>query len=839
MKIYLPIISMLLMLLSYKSYSQEDPQLNWQFGMLGHDLGEGGILISDIDDDGVNEIISSGRYSGSYWEPPDFFTVVSYDQNQQRYTTEWISSVIAAKIKSMALYDYNQDGSKELYLGLDDGTIAIYDLTTYKRVQTLNTSYRGRVSDFDSPNVIQHIEFGDANNDQSVELVASNGDTTYIFDSQLKLAFKIPAGAPHFKIGNIDDDGENEIIYSDGSIIQLVGQNILEKYTFDVEDAGLEVGLAQIDDDGILDVVYGSNNSVYAYNFNLNQLIWQSSWESPNQERYITGIWLSDYNKDQVTDVLVGDQREDLIFGINGSTGEEEFAFRVKTHDPPVNVAVANLDMDAALEIIWSVGAACTCSDHFFIVDLETELQEWQSRHWYSDFKAFDVGDVDNDGEAEIIVANTGEYATYYEYSFISIFDAKTKMLEKQNNEEISRLRDDFTATKIGDVNNDGQNELLVGVETSYAYSNVYALNENQEIINEYRINGMNMILGIEIADIDLDNENEVIVTTGTNILASTDPERYQNYIYVFDGKTNEVEWKSPLLDGIYSKVGSVKIGNIDDDEALEVIALQYESRKWETQLLIYDGVSQELTAEFLSINAFDVTDLDSDGIDDILVGMNSGEIGILERDTWEIATIYSGGSGKINSLAAVDFNGDGNKEFVYSDDYKLYIYDPLQSSIKWQSDTINYYGVGRYNSLKVQDLDMDGAIDILLNTEHALYNYEVMDYESLRYVSSGSQGIITGLQPIDYEKRLPPLLYPNPFQNELYIKHLPSSVSISYQLYIYSLQGERIHFSQGQLVNNENLLGTASLNLKGGAYLYRLHIDDTQIYSGLIMKAD
>ncbi|WKN44962.1 FG-GAP repeat domain-containing protein [Tunicatimonas pelagia] len=405
MRVYLPTINILLVLLSYQSYSQEDPQLNWQFGMLGHDLGEGGILVSDIDGDGTNEIISSGRYSRDYWEPSDFFTVVSYNQVEQRYTTEWISSVIAAKISSMTLYDYNQDGSKELYLGLDDGIIAIYDLKTYKRVRTLDTSFRGKVSVFDPPNIIRHIEFGDVDNNQFIDLVATNGDTTYIFNNDYTLKFKIPKGAPHFKIGNIDSDNKNEIIYSDGDIVEIVDQNVQQKYTFFTEDVGLDIGLAQIDDDGILDVVYGSNNSIYAYNFNTNQLIWESSWESPDQEHYVTGIWLGDYNEDQKTDVLVGDQREDLIFGINGETGKEEFTLKAKTHDPPVNVAVANLDTDAALEIVWSVGAACTCSDHFFIVDLETELQEWQSRHWYSDFKAFDVGDVDNDGDNEIVVA--------------------------------------------------------------------------------------------------------------------------------------------------------------------------------------------------------------------------------------------------------------------------------------------------------------------------------------------------------------------------------------------------------------------------------------------------
>ena len=42
-------------------FSQSNPQIDWQFGMLGHDLGEAGIIVEDIDNKGYVDIISTGR----------------------------------------------------------------------------------------------------------------------------------------------------------------------------------------------------------------------------------------------------------------------------------------------------------------------------------------------------------------------------------------------------------------------------------------------------------------------------------------------------------------------------------------------------------------------------------------------------------------------------------------------------------------------------------------------------------------------------------------------------------------------------------------------------------
>ena len=824
------VLSLSVLLFSGNAFAQSEPELSWQFGMLGHNLGQAGILIADIDRDGKNEIVSSGRYGGDYWNAAEFFSVLSYDSEQGHYVTKFISNVLQARISTMQLYDFDENGSTELYLGLDNGTIVVYDLRTLAQISTITIANRERDHSFDSPNVVHEIAFGDVINDQSKYLVAVSGDTTYVLDDQYQEALKIPFGAPHLRIGNIDNDAANEIIYSNGTIVEVADGDIEKEHQFFTANPTTQVALANLDGDGTLDVIYSSKDTLYAFNFKAKQLIWSNPWESDYQyNQYITGLWLYDYDGDQVKDVIIGNQSWDAIYGYNGRSGTKEWILKDNNGDGVENLAIADLDNDQRSEIIWSSGAGCTCPDYFFVYDLKTKTKEWQSKDFFGDFKAFDVGDVDNDGEKEIVIGAFGQYLKYYDHGFISVLDAKNKFLEWQNDEEIFNAHvDDFTSVKVGDIDNDGLNELLLGINYGYSSSQVYVFDDSYSVIKQYRIDGMDIILDIEIADVDLDGKNEVIITSGTNVAGSTNPEEWKNYLYVFDGETAEVEWRSPQLDIINSKIGSVKVGNIDDDEALEVVALQYESRRWETQLLIYDGITQELTSHFMSINAFDIADFDNDGTDDILVGLNTGEVGVLEKNTLELINTYDVGSGKINALELTDFNQDGMDEFVLSDNYKLYIYDPTHSVLKWQSDTLNI-GVGRYNSLLVEDIDSDGITDILLNAGHALYNFEVVDYESLN--------IVTGFREKLVEKKT--ILYPNPFQNKLSIQTFSSSNYASYEIKLFNLQGVELYSARGIFRPQENLIDLSPESLGAGTYLYRLSINNDKLYSGLIIKAD
>lgn len=724
---------------------QKPMELNWQFGKLGSDLGKGGLLTADLDGDGKNEIVTSSKHINDFLSGSDFISILKYQEERQAYETIWISRLFFSSISALNLHDINNDGIQEIYIGLENGTIHVYD--SRSRHEVVNFLLTEKESTMFEPNRISDIEFGDIDNDSSLDLVVLLNDSTFIFDPSYKLTDKIPYGSFHCKIGDIDDDSYQEVVYSNGQIIEMKEGVVLKENGFSTQNERTDIGLNDINKDNILDVVYSSRDSLYAYDYKNKQGIWSSKWESDhNYERYIDGLWFFDYNGDGVKDIFLGDKDYDGIYCYNGKDGKKEFSFYDLENDGIVNASVADLDGDANLELIWSTGADCSCTDYFFVYDLSTKAKEWKNKDLAGDFKAFDIGDVGHDGRIDIALGLFGVHLDHRNYEFINVFDAATKLLKRQNEDPIfdSHHVDFISSLKIGDVDNDGTNEMLVGISYSYSSSMVYIVDAEYRVKKFYEIDGMDNIIDIGVADIDRDGNNEVIITSGTNIDGSTNPEEWQNYIYIYDGETGVLEWKSPQLAGIGSKVGSLAVGNVDEDDALEIVALLYKSRRDEAgKLFLIDGKSHELVEKVMDVTAIDLIDFDHDGIDNIVVGNESGEVAIMNGTTLEVSSTFETGANEIHALKAADLNNDNHVDFVMSDAYKLYIYDTRLSTFKWYSDTLSS-SVGTFNSLLVADLDADQHVDILLNGGHALYNFEIHDYEALKVFSRKVPATVT-----------------------------------------------------------------------------------------------
>ena len=744
--------------------AQESPQIDWQFGRLGLDLAETGIIVEDINDDGLDEIISTGAYNSSgFGNSEMFFTVLKYSESEDNYVFDWMSNIIYHTIHTIQLFDLNQDGYFELYLGLDNGMIYVYDTKTFDKINEFDTSKRGEVPIFEPPNNVTCICFEDINNDSHLNVAATNGDTTYVYNDNYELIQKIPLAARYFEVGNIDADPYNEIVYSNGNILQLINGNITNENGFQTFNENVRVELCDMNADNVKDVVYSSHDTLFVYDFKINQYIWIQEWISDfGYDQNITGLWAHDYNGDNIKDIFIGNSSRDGVYCYNGENGNKEFSLKDSQQgNGIINVAVSDLDNDTNQEIIWSSGANNTSADYFFIYDLSTLEKDWQSKYFNSDFKAFDIGDVDNDGELEIVSGVFGEFLQYYDHGFLTVFNAENKNIEWQNETEIFGVHvDDFTEIEIGDINNDGKNELLLGVEYGYSYTYIYVFDSAFEVERNFQISGMSMIIDMKIFDIDNDEENELIVTSGTNVSGSTNPDEWQNYIYIFDGASGEIEWQSEQLAGIGSKTGLLNIGNIDDDDACEIVAMLNDKGEDFHTLIIIDGLTHEISLDnSMDYTSVSLLDIENDGRDEILAAVYPGMINVLDGRSLSLKQTFNLPCKEINTINPFDLNDDNIQELIVTDKRTLMLYDLAQAELKWTSDTINS-NIGTFNSLKIGNIDADEQIEIMINVNHGIFNFKV-NYDSI-------SGIIP---PGDHPHQNSSIIYPNPTKNKITIE--------------------------------------------------------------------
>lgn len=814
-----------LLLFSFQiALSQISSQIDWQFGALGDELGKAGIIAEDIDQNGIVDIISTGNfdYFGSY------ITIIEWDTDQNTYYTKRMSNLFPDEITTMAMLDFDNNGEKELYVGFVNGIIQKHNLLTLKKEQEVN------IVPF-SLNLLNptfKIKFGDIYSDNSIKLIAVQDSATYIFNKDLELIYETSYGAKCFEIGDIDNDNKKEIIYSNGNIFEFQKDSIIQDHRFITENKKTNIRVGDMNNDNVLDIVYSSNDTIYIYDLYSYNIIWTQVWEDRDPQWHsVEKLWLFDYDEDKIPDVFASYENDSKLHCYNGNE-VETFTLEDGLARGATNVLVTDLDNDAKLDIIWATGGGSTASDHFYIHDIPTQAIKWKSHYFEGNFKAFDVGDVDNDGTLEIVLGNQGELTKYFDYSFLTIFDAKTKRTEWQNKEEYFPgilFKDGPSKIKIGDIDNDNKNELLVGIDNFSNGTYVHALDSLYKIERTYRVSGMGIVRDMEIADIDNDNRNELIVTLGTGTSFGKKDNNDINCIYIFDGETGELEWKSEELGRFTSHIGMLSIGNVDEDDAKEIIAMKYLSHGEDNELYIIDGITHEMTIDTSrNYYSIDVADINNDGKSEIIgKRYRDNKIEIIDGNLKAIKSL-SGDSFSSRSFKLFDFNEDGKLELVFSDWYTIGIYDLQNETILWQSDKLNNQ-IGIHNSLYVGNIDDDDKTEILVNAQHGIFSFEV-DYDE----SVNGDSIMVSYNLIESSNR--PIYYPNPFRNELSAE-VSSNIPELFDVIIYDLNGNAVLIIKNQNLRNFKIKDIDKLSI--GYYFISIQKNDFIFSQEKIIKVE
>ena len=371
-------------------------------------------------------------------------------------------------------------------------------------------------------------------------------------------------------IGDIDCDGENEIVIATnsppGGTMALEGNGSLIWFYPTGKAYTSSPALVDLDGDCGLEIIIGQNEcsgesgctpaNVTALDSD-GTVIWtflmgDATWNAPA---------VADVDYDGEIEVVVGSMPNDHnMYCLNGKTGSVEWSYSScnlpdgtcdKTDRYKGGMAIAELDGIAAngMEIV-----AGNCNQFIHAIHGKDGSLYWAYKLPKHIHSTPAVADINNDGKYEIIVADTGSgiYVFYYN---------GTLMWSDPNGAS------DKSSPAVADLDDNPSNGLEIVIGTKNGH--VIAYYSNGTIFWDYDTavdygSSIKIQSSPAIADIDDDCKLEVVIGSGgEGDTTST------TYIYAFNGEDGSVLWKAEATGSI---VSSPAIGDLNGDGDMEIV---------------------------------------------------------------------------------------------------------------------------------------------------------------------------------------------------------------------------------------------------------------------------
>ncbi len=318
---------------------------------------------------------------------------------------------------------------------------------------------------------------------------------------------------------------------------------------------------------------------------------------------------------------------------------------------------VGDVDGDGNTEILFGTYEG-------YIVQLQYRAGdftvEWESPQHSERAWGLAVGDCDDDGDLELVVGD-GEGDLF-------VYDAASHDLEWKRSGQMVR---DAHGIVIADLEGDGANEVVVGTgyKTDQGWGTLYIWAGDGSGDGPLRTFGPydSRLRGIVVADLDGDGANEMVFGSGVNL---GDIEG-QGYVRVVDAVTGELEWESADIGG--DAQGLVVFDTDLDERPNIVVGTGYRYREGHVAVFQYDPVSGTYEEQWATDNigpkawGVAVGDTDGDGSIEVVVGNQPGYIRILDASSgtveWESDLLGT----DIFGMRLADVDGDGRVDIIAS----------------------------------------------------------------------------------------------------------------------------------------------------------------------------
>lgn len=660
----------------------------WHRSTFGTGIGATGLHVVDLAGSGQKKVIATASPWG--FGGNRFWYVLAYQGGE--YAHEWVSSPYSQDIK--ALHVANLDGDAALEVVVAVGSqIYVYDGGTH----ALQWSFSTAASE------INAIAVADVDSDGQVEVTLVDSAALFVYNATTgtqEYASSPGLGGVDLAVGNVDLDGAREIVIGNDSSTGFV----VDGQTHAVEWSnpwgfGTHVRLGDVDADGRAEVVAG-----YAwYQIRIFDVEIQSLAASVSVDLDIDALQVVDVEGDGPLEIVYGDGQWGRVWVLNGATRVVKWFVDNPEHGI-TDIAFGDADADGTTELLWGAGYSSTGEDHLYVVNAATQVQEWESTDVNGPFRALSWGDVDADGQPEIL-SGSFESNSGYGDGLWFVHDARTHVQEYQSSPPTGSNWTGLTRIRNADVDADPQQEVFI--TTSQAYTGFIICYDGVSHAEQWRAgipDGLTFA-SLEIEDVDLDGSLELVA--GVYVEHTGAP---GVFVFVLDAATGAQEWTSPSLAGSWANLALLRLANVDADPQPEILVGDIGGG-----LYMLDPVTHATShLGFHDLAALATPDRNRDGVAEIVIGSQTGAIQVLNTGGTVVQTVGNFG-GRIDGLAIVDLDADRNSDYAYALNGEVFMRSGADGSILWRSGLLGD-GVGVEDSLHIADVDEDGAKELLVN---------------------------------------------------------------------------------------------------------------------------
>jgi hypothetical protein len=448
--------------------------------------------------------------------------------------------------------------------GNDNEELIVADSSGNIRIMSLSS---------DESSLITHQEWnsGYTMNAGGGVTVSMNGhDNPWIIhggDAGVLVAWEIPSQSQHSLVWK-SESGSN----GDQTLYSLEGGN------------NYAVAMGNIDDDDNLEILVGAGGSGFGRVYAFDGKTYETDWVSPNLNKLPMGIAVGDLNNDGDNEIVVttGLPGEPMVEGEGGDgylhiferSGGGTFsqAFQSGNIDAALGVTIVELDGSTYPEIGIATGYLEIVDATSGASDLHGEVRIWgyggssYSEEWSSgDLEqivgGIDSGDPDGDGDNELVIGtggdnresnqDTAEVRVYHRLGGTYALDGSV----------IDAGRYYAFGIDVGDVDNDGEEEITVGTGKYGDNKPRLSVYDGSSHSVEYSKSvDSSSVWGVRSGDFDNDGFAELIYGTSGGEL------------FIYDGETEDFESKTSALSGKTGHYGGIAIGNTNNEGPMEMV---------------------------------------------------------------------------------------------------------------------------------------------------------------------------------------------------------------------------------------------------------------------------